>query len=117
MPDDITENDNRRIQLDVWLSQNRMSKKELAAKLGVTESAVYGWFSNTRIPEKRWQQMKGFFSSDSEPPASGCIAVDFTFTDTEWNDLTADLPDNCDKKEAVKQRLLAFIHAAHIGRR
>lgn len=114
MPDKEKENENRRIQLEVWLSQKKMSKKELAAKLGVTESAVYGWFSNTRIPEKRWQEMKAFFCKDFEQPEPGCIAVEVSFSEEDWQKLTADIPDGTDKVDFMRQAMMRLIKAARL---
>ncbi|MBR5887643.1 MAG: hypothetical protein IKZ07_05480 [Akkermansia sp.] len=115
MKENKTEAERRKIQLDIWLRQRQMTKRELAAVLGVTEHAVYGWCSNANIPEKRWGQIKELFGENTEVKP-GHIAVDFTFTEKEWAEITAGMPDGIDKEEAVKQKLLAFIRAAHIGR-
>jgi hypothetical protein len=114
MPDNISENESRRIQLKVWLSQNQMSQKTLAATLGVSESAVYGWCSNHKIPDKRWQEMKSLFCKDSEQPEPGCIAVQVEFPDDEWEKITATIPDGIDKVEFVKQTMLRLIKAARL---
>ena len=91
-----------------------MSKKELAAMLGVSESAIYGWFSNAKIPEKRWNEMKNYFCKDSEQPEPGCMAVQVEFSDEEWEKLAATIPDNIDKIEFVKKTMMQLIKAARL---
>ena len=114
MQDETTENDRRRIQLKVWLSQNQMSQRTLAATLGVSESAIYGWCSKKAIPEKRWLQMKDIFCKDSEQPEPGCIAVQIEFSDEEWEKIASTIPDGIDKVEFVKQTMLRLIKAARL---
>lgn len=114
MPEEISENERRRIQLDVWLSQSRMSKKELAAMIGVSESAVYGWFSNAKIPEKRWTEMKDYFCKGEEHPNPGCIAVQVEFSDEDWANISATFPDGVDKIEYAKKTMQNLIKAARL---
>lgn len=114
MQDETTENDRRRIQLKVWLSQNQMSQKTLATTLGVSESAIYGWCSKKLIPEKRWQQMKDLFCKDSEQPEPGCIAVQIEFSDEEWEKIASTIPDGVDKVAFVKNTMMKLIRAARL---
>ena len=110
MSDKDSEITQRRIQLGVWLTQRQMTKKQLAAQLGVSEASVYGWCSNTNIPDNRWQELKAFFS-EGEEPAPGCVALNVEIPDEEWESITAGMPEGVDKVEAVKKQMLAFIHS------
>lgn len=75
------ENEKRRQQLDVWLAKRKMSRKQFAAELGVSEASVYGWLSNTIIPNKRWMQIEAFFAEDTAPIRHRVVGS--TFTDEE----------------------------------
>lgn len=114
MPDNISENEKRRIQCEVWLSQRKMSKKELAQILEVGESSVYGWFSNTKIPEKRWIQIKKLLCNESEAPEPGCIAVNLSMSPEQWEELTKDMPEGSDKQKLLLDRMIAFTRAARL---
>lgn len=114
MLDSEKKNESRRVQLKVWLSQNSMSQKTLAATLGVSEAAVYGWCSNHKIPDKRWEQMQEIFCQDSEKPEPGCIAVQIEFSDEEWEKIASTIPDGVDKVEFVKETMLRLIKAARL---
>ena len=61
-----SETEKRRTQLDVWMAKRGITRKQLAIELGVSEASVYGWLSNTNIPDKRWEDLKAFFSEEEE---------------------------------------------------
>ncbi|MBQ8238898.1 MAG: hypothetical protein IJZ39_12235 [Oscillospiraceae bacterium] len=53
--------ENKREQLDIWLRRSKLSRKQFAEEFRVSEATVYGWLSNTNIPEKRWESIRAFF--------------------------------------------------------
>lgn len=99
----------RRTQLNIWLASKNMSRKELADACNVSEATVYGWLSNTNISDKRWQELKTLFETNEPPPEH--LPITLSFTDEEWEALTAHLPPDCDKVEVLKQQMLAIISA------
>ncbi len=69
--------ENRRMKLDIWLRKCRMSRKQFAEELNVSEASAYGWLSNTNIPDKRWDEIEDFFKRKGvvEEPKPICRAI------------------------------------------
>lgn len=67
----------KRAKLKSWLALHRMSRKDFAAKIGMSFTSINGWFSNTNIPDKKWKEIKAFFEAEatpSKPPVFRIIA-------------------------------------------
>lgn len=74
----------KRRQLNSWLAQAGMNRKDFAAQFGVSEASVYNWLSCTNIPDKRWKQIKEFFSkTDNEATPEQFRVVGAAFSDEE----------------------------------
>ena len=79
----INETEERRNQLRVWLAREGLTRKEFAARLGVSEASAYGWLSCTNIPNNRWKEITAFFETTEKQPESQRRVVGSTFTDEE----------------------------------
>lgn len=77
--------DEKRRLLNMWLARENLSRKELAARLQVSEASVYNWLSCTNIPEKRWLEIKAMFEPNEEQsqPIEQFRAVGIGFSDEE----------------------------------
>lgn len=77
--------DEKRRLLNMWLARENLSRKELAARLQVSEASVYNWLSCTNIPEKRWLELKAMFEPETvqAQPKEQFRAVGVGFSDEE----------------------------------
>lgn len=101
-------------RLQNWLTRTGTTREELANILHVSKRTVDSWLGRVHrpIPATKRATIEAIISPKSEP---GHIAVAFTFSDKEWEEITRDIPEGANKEEIVKAKLLAFVRAAHIG--
>ena len=64
-----------RARIKYWLELYDMSRKELADKLGVTESALNGWLATRALPPARWEEIKSIFEQYEEPERKRIIGT------------------------------------------
>ena len=69
-------------KIKYWLEVSEMSRKELADKLGVTESALNGWLATRSIPPARWEEIKEIFAKYEQPERN--IVVGTSLSDEEF---------------------------------
>lgn len=102
---------NDRIQ--TWLIQEGKTRAEFAELLHISPRTVEGWLGKKQrpIPRKMHEAIEQIIAPAFEP---GCIAVNVTFTDEQWEEITKDMPETADKKKLVVERMLAFIRAARL---
>lgn len=79
----MNETEERRNQLRIWLAREGMTRKEFAARLGVSEASAYGWLSCTNIPNTRWKEITAFFEKETDKEPQQRRVVGATFTDDE----------------------------------
>ena len=80
----MNETEERRNQLRIWLAREGLTRKEFAARLGVSEASAYGWLSCTNIPNARWKEITAFFEKNTnEEQQVQRRVVGSTFTDAE----------------------------------
>lgn len=64
-----------RARIKYWLEVHEISRRELAEKLQVTESALNGWLSNKPLPPARWNEIKAIFEKYEEPERNRIIGT------------------------------------------
>lgn len=68
--------DEKRAKLKAWLALHRLSRKEFSEKIGMSVTSINGWFSNTNIPDKKWEEVKALFEEPENPsPVYHAVAV------------------------------------------
>ena len=97
-------------RLQEWLNLSGTSRAELASKLHVGKRTVDSWLGKVHrpIPARLRSTIERLIAPPAEP---GCIPLQLTFTDEEWERLTFDIPEGVNKEEVVKQRFMAVISA------
>lgn len=97
-------------RLQEWLNLSGTSRAELAAKLHVSPRTVESWLGRVHrpIPARLRSTIERLIAPPAEP---GCIPLQLTFTDEEWERLTFDIPEGVNKEEVIKQRFMAVISA------
>ncbi len=100
-------------KLQDWLNRTGTSRQQLADQLHVSRRTVESWLGRKHrpIPAAKVSTIERLIAPASAP---GHIAVDFTFTEAEWEEITRGIPDGVDKEEAIKAKLLAFMRAARL---
>lgn len=99
-------------RLKSWMKETKTTRAEVAKALGISPRTVEGWLSpsvNRHIPFKKMKAVEQLIAPTNMP---GHIAVQVTFTDEEWEELTKGLPDYVDKVAFVRSKMLALIEAA-----
>lgn len=64
---EIEDLETKRAKLKSWLALRRMSRKDFAKQIGMSFTSINGWFSNTNIPDKKWQEIKALFEAENKP--------------------------------------------------
>ena len=100
-------------RLQEWLNLSGTSRAELAAKLHVSPRTVESWLGRKHrpIPARLTTTIERIITPPAEP---GCIPLQLTFTDEEWERLTFDIPDGVDKEDVIKKRFMAVINALRL---
>ena len=105
-----------RERIKKWLKETNTSRKELAEKLLVSPATLDGWLlkANPRpIPVKKYAAIEAIMAKKEE---NGEIPLTLTFTAAEIRSLKEGLPPDANLSEVLRERLIAFVRAAHIGR-
>lgn len=111
-----TDIEQKRKQLNMWLARDSLTRKDLAARLQVSEASVYNWLSCTNIPEKRWAQIKAIFETEEKneaPEADLLRAVAVGFTSEELTDLkliAGDKPLDVMLRELALERMRSILN-------
>lgn len=97
-------------RLQEWLNLSGTTRAELAEQLHVNKRTVDSWLGRVHrpIPARLRATIEKLIAPTADP---GCLPVNITFTESEWESLTSHLPSDCDKKEVFKQQILAMINA------
>lgn len=101
-------------RLKIWLVKTGTTREELAAKLNLSRRTVEGWLqkSNPRpLPLRLRPAIEELIAPTAEP---GCIPVELTFTDEQWERLTAHIPDGPNKKEQLVKQIMAMLEAMQL---
>ena len=100
-------------RLQHWLTQTGTSRAELAEKLHVSKRTVDNWLGQKSrpIPGSKQAVIEAIIAPQSLP---GHIAVNIPFTEDQWQIIADSIPEGVDKKEYVKNILLAMFKAARI---
>ena len=102
-------------RLQNWLTETGTSRADFAALLHVKQRTVESWLGNKPkrpIPKNKIEIIENLIRPKAE---NGEIPLTLRLSPEQWEELTRDLPAGADVSEAMKNRLLAFIRAAHIG--
>ncbi len=108
--------DTKRAKLKSWLALNRMSRADLADKLGMSVTSINGWFSNTNISDRKWTEIKRLFEVQTDAPDSRMVdpeqlkvvATIFTASDLDRLKTAADIL-GISVEELVRQSALERI--------
>lgn len=103
-------------RLQEWLNLSGTTRAELAKKLHVHKRTVESWLGRVHrpIPNRLRATIEKMIAPPAEP---GCIPVSITFSPEEWEKMTAHIPDGSDKKETLKQQMLAMISALELPKK
>ena len=74
-----------RARIKYWLEVHDVSRRELADKLQVTESALNGWLSNKALPPARWEEIKTIFEQYEEPERKRIVGT--SLSEKEFSDM------------------------------
>lgn len=100
-------------RLQIWLNETGTTRQELAERLHISHRTVEGWLGKKPrpIPQRMHATIERLIAPVPEP---GCIPVQLVFSDDQWERLTAHLPDGSDKKELLKQQIMALLEALQL---
>ena len=103
-------------RLQEWLNLSGTTRAELAEKLHVHKRTVESWLGRVHrpIPNRLRATIEKMIAPPAEP---GCVPVSITFSPEEWEKMTAHIPDGSDKKETLKQQMLAMISALELPKK
>lgn len=101
----------KRAKIKFWLALAGMTRKEFSEILGVHITSLHGWLSNKAIPQKRWNEIKGFFETKEtlqpeEPEIMRAVAVGFSSDELkELKEAAGDIPLDLFLREAALARM------------